>query len=1014
MVLKQGIDPCLSSLATSTTTRYPIYEYPIQNGIKKKVDYIQFIKLIVNLHLMLSNAQIKSKPTVLWCYKDKRHKKKYEQKIEKLWQKGLLDCDQANPFSLFLHNVKCCLYKNSESIMGNTYGMCILQDFEAITPNLLARTIETVEGGGLVILLLRSLSSLRSLYTTESHTEVIGRFNERFLLSLASCKSCLFLNDELNILLDSFHVRSIVPISIKEDFGGPSKAYLNLKNLQEKLNENLFIGPLVKKCCTLDQRKALVTFMDKILSRSHPTTTVALLAAPGRGKSATLGLSIAGAIAVGYSNIFVTAPSPKNLSTLFKFICEGLNLLDYEGRFDEVKSQNPEFKKDTIKINIYKHHRQTVQYISPHENEKLSQVDMLVVDEAASIPLPLVKSLLGQYLVFLSSTVNGYEGTGRSLSLKLLHQLAEQSIVSSKSTEDTGSGLTKIELNDPIRYASGDPIENWLSSLLCLDVSNIIPNLNRFPPCNECDLYYVNRDTLFSYHKDSETFLQRMMALYTASHYKNSPNDLQLMADAPAHHLFVLLGPVDESKNQLPDIFCAIQVCLEGKISSQSAIQSLSNGHQPFGDQIPWKFCEQFRETVFPSLSGARIVRIATHPSAMRLGYGSRAVELLIRYYEGQIAPISEIDDEGEVQATRLRVMEAAEKASLVKENIKPRADLPHLLVHLRERRPEKLLYIGASFGLTLPLFCFWSKLKFAPFYIGQISNAVTGEHSCMVLKALNNDEIKVDGSNERDFLGPFYQDFIQRFTRLLSSTFCRMEYKLAMRIIDPKVNFTEQESKKTTPGKLLGSVREYLSPHVMKRLEAYVNNLVDFHLILDLVPILAHMYFQEKLPVNLSHVQASVLLCIGLQNQNISYIQGQMKLERQQILSQILKIMKKFYKYLYGIEFKETEWRSKEIVMEPHVSLDEDHIAAKQVEDDMKSKAEAPAPFTLELLQQYVIDDGGSDFETELKDNGEKISTTGLISLVMSRKNGVKTVKNEKKRRKDNLNHKLSKRKRS
>ena len=33
-----------------------------------------------------------------------------------------------------------------------------------------------------------------------------------------------------------------------------------------------------------------------------------------------------------------------------------------------------------------------------------------------------------------------------------------------------------------------------------------------------------------------------MMALYVSSHYKNSPNDLQLMADAPAHHLFVLLG----------------------------------------------------------------------------------------------------------------------------------------------------------------------------------------------------------------------------------------------------------------------------------------------------------------------------------------------------------------------------------------------------------------------------------------------------------------------------------------
>jgi N-acetyltransferase 10 len=57
--------------------------------------------------------------------------------------------------------------------------MCVLQDFHALTPNLLARTIETVEGGGLVVLLLKSMRSLRQLHTmvmdvharyrTESH-----------------------------------------------------------------------------------------------------------------------------------------------------------------------------------------------------------------------------------------------------------------------------------------------------------------------------------------------------------------------------------------------------------------------------------------------------------------------------------------------------------------------------------------------------------------------------------------------------------------------------------------------------------------------------------------------------------------------------------------------------------------------------------------------------------------------------------------------------------------------------
>ena len=56
----------------------------------------------------------------------------------------------------------------------------------------------------------------------------------------------------------------------------------------------------------------------------------------------------------------------------------------------------------------------------------MAQAELLVVDEAAAIPVTIVKQLIGPYLVFLSSTVNGYEGTGRSLSLKLVQQLREQ------------------------------------------------------------------------------------------------------------------------------------------------------------------------------------------------------------------------------------------------------------------------------------------------------------------------------------------------------------------------------------------------------------------------------------------------------------------------------------------------------------------------------------------------------------------------------------------------------------
>lgn len=87
--------------------------------------------------------------------------------------------------------------------------MAILQDFEAITPNTLARTCETVKGGGVVVILFKGLHSLRQLcaivmdvhsrYRTSRHTEVVPRFNERFLLSLIDCDVAMCVDDDLNV-----------------------------------------------------------------------------------------------------------------------------------------------------------------------------------------------------------------------------------------------------------------------------------------------------------------------------------------------------------------------------------------------------------------------------------------------------------------------------------------------------------------------------------------------------------------------------------------------------------------------------------------------------------------------------------------------------------------------------------------------------------------------------------------------------------------------------------------------
>jgi len=157
-----------------------------------------------------------TKPTVLWCYKNElgfsTHKKKRMKQIKKLVQRGLFNSPRDDPFELFTAStqISWCYYKESERVLGKTFNMLVLQDFEAITPNVLARTVETVEGGGSIVFLLNKLDSLKKLYeltmdaharlTTASHPTLRPRFNERFTLSLRSCNACAVVDESFQLV----------------------------------------------------------------------------------------------------------------------------------------------------------------------------------------------------------------------------------------------------------------------------------------------------------------------------------------------------------------------------------------------------------------------------------------------------------------------------------------------------------------------------------------------------------------------------------------------------------------------------------------------------------------------------------------------------------------------------------------------------------------------------------------------------------------------------------------------
>ena len=970
------------------------------------------------LHHMASKAKVRARPNVLWCYsKDlafSSHRNKKMKHLQKKIKTAKIDVNEDDPFELFVAstNIRYCYYKQTDKILGQTFGMCVLQDFESLTPNILARTMETVEGGGVVVILLKTVTSLKQLYTmtmdvhtryrTEAHQEVVGRFNERFILSLASNKSCIVIDDSLNNLPISSHVKNLTEVPKRSSEAALTKEEVALNEVKDKFRDSQPTGSLLNLCKTLDQAKAVLEFVDAITDKKLDRT-VSLTAARGRGKSAALGLAVAAAVGFGYSNIFVTSPTPENLGTLFDFLFKGFDAMGYEEHtdYDIVQSTNTEFNNAIVRVNIHEQneraggHRQTIQYLHPSDAQKLGQAELVVIDEAAAIPLPTVKQLLGPYLVFMSSTINGYEGTGRSLSLKLLEQLRKQSAVTSSCDTKTAAQLTfrtlrEVTLEESIRYKPGDAAEGWLNRLLCLDASSAPAIGSGCPLPQDCDLYYVNRDTLFSYHKASEAFLQRIVSIFVSSHYKNTPNDLQMMSDAPAHHIFVLLGPTTGSES-LPEVLCAVQVCLEGEISKKSIMHGLSRGKRADGDLIPWSMAQQFQDENFPGLSGARIVRIATHPGYQRMGYGKRAIELLQRYYELKVPSLGDEEDDedkdrdGTGKHSIARVEE--EDVTLMSESVTPRDDLPPLLLRLNERKPERLDYLGVSYGLTQELLRFWKGCGFTPTYLRQTANDLTGEHTTIMLKLLDQGE----EFEEPRWLADFWRDFRRRIVNLLGFEFRKFTPSLALSILSNK----NQSKEKTVERLSEGELSKVITPFDLRRLELFCNNMADYHLVMDLMPTLARLYFLNQLcqDARVSAMQEAILVGLGLQCKSVKVLSAELDLPQNQILGLFNRMVRKHSSALKGVA-EEAIARKVEVPkgldrMRPlHQTMDDElEEAAEETKQQEKKKKQASISKTFGNLEQYEIKGDDDGWAKALGGKGTK----ALVSVKSGekRKNG-------------------------
>lgn len=144
--------------------------------------------------------------------------------------------------------------------------------------------------------------------------------------------------------------------------------------------------------------------------------------------------------------------------------------------------------------------------------------------------------------------------------------------------------------------------------------------------------------------------------------------------------------------------------------------------------------------------------------------------------------------------------------------------------------------------------------------------------------------------------LGAFSRDFHNRFLKLLKYQFKAFVAVLALSI-DESANTGTKLDTTIQPHLFTKSELDRLmSPFDLKRLESYANNMLDYHVILDLIPDLAKAYFtgQLKSDIKLTGIQQSILLAVGLQCKDLTSIEQELNLPSSQLLAMFIKIMRK------------------------------------------------------------------------------------------------------------------------
>ncbi|SEP94814.1 tRNA(Met) cytidine acetyltransferase TmcA [Natrinema salaciae] len=483
---------------------------------------------------------------------------------------------------------------NAGELLGTTRDVIAVDAHDELRPNALGKVVGAVDGGGLLILLAPSLETWpdrrggfdESLAVPPFELDdVTGRFTRRLVETLRVHRGVAIVD------LERGRVEA-------DGLTDPAPRSATTAPAPAPPPNCRFPAAAYEACLTADQVDAVAAFE----SLSEADRAVVLEADRGRGKSSAAGLA-AGAFAADGEDVLVTAPAARNARELFDRARELRETLEDGGSTDDDEIGTDSRPIETAAGGSISFREPTAAVA------EVGSADVVIVDEAAALPVSTLESLLAADRIAFASTIHGYEGAGRGFSVRFRDRLGE-----------SDHAVTDCTLVEPIRYAAGDPVEVWAFRALLLDARPPVEPLVVDADPETVEYRRLEPDELLA----DERLLREAFGLLVLAHYRTEPNDLARVLDAPNLEVRALLHD--------GHVVSVALLAREGALPPDIRAMMYEGGRVR-GNMLPDVLTSQLRDEAAAEPAGRRVVRIATHHAARSRGLGSHLLECIREEY---------------------------------------------------------------------------------------------------------------------------------------------------------------------------------------------------------------------------------------------------------------------------------------------------------------------------------------------------------------------------------------------